>query len=118
VVNEKLLFLFLDPPFLLLLLLLLLNNPHKLVPLLLSLFSQTSLFLGELPLSGLLQIEQHRLLVFHFLSLFVPGVSLRLFECSLGAEGVDLRLSVLGFFLHVAQLLDFGFFFHLLAVKF
>jgi hypothetical protein len=85
VVDEELLFLFLDPPLLFLLLFLLLNDSHKLIPLLLGLLSQTPFLLRELPLAGLLQIEQHRLLVLHLFSLFVPGVSLGFLESSLSS---------------------------------
>ena len=94
VVDKGILLLLFDQSFLSFNLFLLLNLGHVVLSLDSSLLCKTGLFLIELDLSSNLKVSLDSLSLLVLESFSFSGLSLALFESSLGPQGVDLSLSV------------------------
>ena len=89
------------------LLLLLLDDAEELISLSLGLGGHQDLFLNELPLSNLIQLNCLFALQLRLLNLFTAGFTLAIFESSLGSECIDLTLTISCALLKLSETLDF-----------
>lgn len=123
VLSESSFPLLVDPSLFILVVLLVLDDLHELLAFGGGLLMESQLFVKELPLSGFFQIGQKSLLLFIFELFDYSEFSFTLFEGSLGAESVDISLSVGCLLLHLPELLHFPLLFlsdtslHLLSLE-
>jgi len=113
VVSELVLALVLHVALFLLVLLLAIDDAQEVITFSLGLSCKVVLTLVELLLASDLELSSlalHALLISDLLS---ASLTLTLFECALGTESINLRLSVGGFLLHLAETGNFSFLFFL-----
>ena len=111
VFDESMFSVFLDLPFLQLDLLLLLDLVHVVFSLYTCLFGKGGGLFRELLLSSLFEVSLDSLPLGLFKLFSFSGLSLALFEGSLGSQSINLSLSVSGLFLEFSQTLDLPLFF-------
>ena len=87
-------------------LLLFFDDSQELISLSLGLLGQHDFFLEELLLTGHVQVFGHLLLLLNSFTLLTSGLTLTLFEGSLGAKSINLTLAVSSSLLKFSQTLD------------